>query len=221
MRCCAGSGCRAYERTFDAAYAEDDLRDYRRHGPAATTRALLRAIQDAAPVAGATLLDIGGGVGAAHHELLKAGVRSAVDVDASSAFIARARQEAERLGHADRVTYLHGDFIALADAVPPADIVTLDRVICCYPDMPGLVGAAAARARRVLGLVCPRDAWWTRAGVRLINAFERLRRDALLFHVHRIAEVDAVAARAGLRLRFQQDADWVWHVRVYVRDETP
>lgn len=217
MKCCAGSSCRAFESVFDASYAEDDLEHYRKHGPAWATRLLLQAIQEATPVAGATLLDIGGGVGAAHHELLKAGARSAVDVDGSSAFLAAARREAERLGHADRVTYLHGDFVALAGAVAPADIVTLDRVICCYPDMPQLVGAAAARAQRVLGLVFPRDAWWTRAGVWCINLFERLRRDALLFYVYRLAELDAVVERGGLRLRFHRSAGVLWQVRVYVR----
>ncbi|MFC1465472.1 MAG: class I SAM-dependent methyltransferase [Candidatus Brachytrichaceae bacterium NZ_4S206] len=221
MRCCAGSNCRAFENVFDAAYAEDDLEDYRKHGPARATRVLLQAIQDVMPVAGATLLDIGGGVGAVHHELLKAGARSAVDVDGSSAFLAAARREAERLGHADRVTYLHGDFVALAGEVAPADVVTLDRVICCYPDMPQLVGTAAARAQRILGLVFPRDAWWARAGVWFVNLFERLRRDPLLFYVHRSAEVDAQVERSGLRLQFHRRVGILWQVRVYARGETP
>ncbi|MCS6847042.1 MAG: class I SAM-dependent methyltransferase [Anaerolineae bacterium] len=221
MKCCAGSNCRAFESVFDASYAEDDLEEYRAHGPAKSTRALLQAIQDATPVAGATLLDIGGGVGAVHHELLKAGARSAVDVDGSSAFLAAARREAERLGHADRVSYLHGDFVTLAGEIASADIVTLDRVICCYPDMPQLVGAAAARARRVLGLVFPRDAWWARAGVWAVNLFERLRRDPLLFYVHRVTDVDAVAGRNGLRLHFHRSVGILWQVRVYARDATP
>ncbi|BCX03647.1 MAG: hypothetical protein KatS3mg053_1585 [Candidatus Roseilinea sp.] len=217
MKCCTSSNCRAFESVFDASYAEDDLEDYRKHGPAKATRTLLEAVQKAVPVAGATLLDIGGGVGVVHHELLRAGARSAVDVDGSSAFLAAARREAERQGHADRVTYVHGDFVALADEIAPADIVTLDRVICCYPDMPQLVGAAAMRAQRSLGLVFPCDAGWARAGVWFINLFERLRRDPLLFYIHRTAEVDAVAGRSGLRLQFHRKVGIVWQVRVYVR----
>ncbi|MGZ8690915.1 MAG: class I SAM-dependent methyltransferase, partial [Aeromicrobium sp.] len=45
-----------------------------------------------------TVLDIGGGVGAVHHELLHSGAATAVDVDASRAYIAVAREEAERQG---------------------------------------------------------------------------------------------------------------------------
>ncbi len=221
MKCCTASCCRAFEGVFNASYAEDDLEDYRKNGPAKATRLLLQAIQDATPVAGVTLLDIGGGVGAVHHELLKAGAHSAVDVDGSSAFLDAARREAERQGHADRVSYLHGDFVSLADAIAPADIVTLDRVICCYPDMPRLVSAAAARARRVLGLVFPRDMWWVRAGVWVVNLFERLRRDPLLFYAHRTVAVDAMIERHGLRSQFARNVGLIWQVRVYVRDGAP
>src|SRR6266508_4007771 len=118
MDCCQ---CRGMESQFDRGEAERKLRAYRRGGPVLSTR---------------TLLDIGGGVGAIQHELLKAGAARATDVDASNAYLDAARAEAARQGHADRATFHHGDFVALADAIAPADIVTLDRVICCYHDMP-------------------------------------------------------------------------------------
>lgn len=239
MKCCHSPSCSAFERSFDASYARRDLEHYRRHGPAKATRVLLQAIrallagqdaagQDAAGQDAAgqdatgqdtavSVLDVGGGVGGVHHELRASGARRAVDVDGSSAFLAAAQDEARRLGHADRVTYLHGDFIHLADEVEPADIVALDRVICCYLDMPALVGAAADKARRVLGLVFPRDVWWMRVGAGVINLFERLSRDPLLFYVHAASAVDAVARERGLRLAFSRSAG-VWQVRVYVAE---
>ena len=102
-------------------------------------------------VDGMTVLDIGAGVGAVHHALLVAGARSAVDVDASGPYLDVARGEAERRGLGDRVTYRKGDAVALAPELDDADLVALDRVVCCYGDMPGLVGAAAGRTRRRLG----------------------------------------------------------------------
>ena len=116
----------------------------------AASRALIEALR-AGGIDGQTVLDVGGGVGAVHHALLRSGAASAVDVDASRAYVATARAEAERQGHADRVRYLTGDFVALADDVGPADLVALDRVICCYPDMAALVGRSAALARRRYG----------------------------------------------------------------------
>jgi magnesium-protoporphyrin O-methyltransferase len=162
------------------------------------------------------VLDIGGGAGVVHHELLRAGAARATDVDASSAYLAAARAESERQGHAARVTYLHGDFVALAPTIAPADIVALDRVVCCYPDMPALVGAAADRAQRLLGLVYPRDVWWVRAGVRATNLGLALQRSAFRVFCHPSAAVDAAIRQAGLALRLQQNRG-PWQVVVYAR----
>jgi ubiquinone/menaquinone biosynthesis C-methylase UbiE len=90
------------------------------------------------------LLDIGGGIGAIQHELLDAGVTHATCVDASAPYLDAARQEGGSRGHDGRVTYLHGDFVDLADSIPPADIVTVDRVLNVYPE-----SAWSIRATRV------------------------------------------------------------------------
>ena len=47
-----------------------------------------------------------------------------------------------RLGDGDRdgrVTFLHGDFLTLASTIPAADLVTLDRVLCCYHELDPLL----------------------------------------------------------------------------------
>ncbi len=64
--------CQGIERMFDRRAAERELRQYRAAGPGGTTRLLIDALK-AEGVAGLTLLDIGGGVGAIQHELLRAG----------------------------------------------------------------------------------------------------------------------------------------------------
>jgi Methyltransferase domain len=85
-------------------------------------------------VEGATVIDIGGGIGAVQHELLAAGAAHVTSIAASDAYIRTAREESDRRGLTARVTYHHGDFLELAEAIPPADIVTLDRVINVYPN---------------------------------------------------------------------------------------
>src|SRR6185503_20728089 len=151
-------GCQGVDKVFGDRTAEHDLRRYRKRGPAKSTRILLEQLMEEG-VGGATVLDVGGGVGAVQQELLAAGAERATTVEASPAYVRAARAEAGRRGTLDRVEYVEGDFVAMADGVGPADIVTLDRVVCCYPDMEALVGRSADRARRLYGLVYPRDTW--------------------------------------------------------------
>lgn len=213
MSCC--HHCRDAENLFDRRDAQRRLERYHRHGPEGTTRLLVQALT-AAGVTGASVLDIGGGVGVLHHELLRAGAATAVDIDASSAYLQAARAESERQRHAERVSYLHGDFVALAPSVAPAEIVALDRVVCCYPAMPALVGAAGARATRLLGLVYPRSVWWVRIGIRAVNLGLRLERSAFRVFCHPTEAVNAELGRVGLRQRFHR-VSGPWQVAVYER----
>lgn len=200
---------------FDRPTAEKDRDRYRRNGPDRTTRMLLDLL---APYhsAGATVLDIGGGIGIVDHELLRAGAGHAVLVDASGAYLDVARQEARRLNLLDRMEFVEGDFVGRAAGIDSADIVTLDRVVCCYPDAEGLVGLSAARARTAYGLVLPRDRPLTRIAMRLENLWFRLRRKAYRAYVHPTARVDEIAAANGLHPASERRTA-LWRVVVYDR----
>jgi hypothetical protein len=200
---------------FGERSAEWLVRRYRKSGPDKTTRMLLDAVR-AEGVEGLTLLDIGGGIGVIGLELLKDGVTAATEIEASPAYAAAARSEVRREGAAERVVVREGDFVALAEEVPEAGIVTLDRVICCYPDMPALVGTSAAKAGKLYGAVYPRDTWWMRAGAPVMNLAIALFRNPFRFYTHRTAAVDAVIRDKGLTPRFQRNAGF-WQVVVYAR----
>jgi magnesium-protoporphyrin O-methyltransferase len=191
------------------------LRRFRRRGPIRSTQLLIDGLRGAG-VGGASLIDIGGGVGAIHHTLLDAGAASAAQVDISPEYIKAARDEAARRGHGDRVSFIHGDFVQLAAELPDADIVTLDRVICCYPDMPALVGAAADRARRLIGAVYPPDTWWTRIGVRAVNALMRLRRSEFRVYMHSPSDIDDVLQRRGFDCVTRRRT-MLWQIAIYER----
>lgn len=213
MKCC--NQCAGIERQFGQETASEELDDYHREGLTGTSRTLVEALV-AAGVTGATLLDIGGGVGAVQHALLDSGAASAVHVDASSAYLQAAETEAGHRGLSDRIQFRHGDFVTLAAEVAPVDVVTLDRVICCYPDMPALVQASAARAQHLYGLVYPRDAWWIRAGSRFANFFLWVQRTPFRMFVHPTSAVDAIVRRQGFQLHFHHRT-WLWQVVVYER----
>jgi magnesium-protoporphyrin O-methyltransferase len=212
MSSCSAAGC---ERIFDRKHAARELRKYRANGPIPTTQALIHSLLRAGVNEG-TVLDIGGGVGAIQYDLLKGGARSAVSVDASAAFEQVARSEAERQRLSDRIRYEAGDFVELADRIPPADIVTLDRVVCCYPNMKSLVRLSAQRSRRLYGLVYPRDRRLTRVVIGVQNFFRALFRNPFRSFVHSVDAMDALIRAAGFSLR-QRVRTFVWEVAVYER----
>lgn len=211
-----GQGCAcAVGNEFGERQARRDQKEYRRNGPAKTTAWLIEGLVGGG-VDGLTVLDIGAGVGAVHLALLGAGAASAVDVDGSPAYVAVAREEACRLGRSAAVRHETGDFVELAATLKPVDLVALDRVVCCYPDMDALVRRSVALARRRYGLVYPRDTWWIRAGGGFLNALSRLFRMRIRAWVHPTAEVDAIVRAAGFTPRLERSTIF-WQVVVYER----
>ena len=215
MSCCEAPPP-AWANQFNRRRAVRELRDYRRRGPIPTTKALIGALVRMG-VGQSTLLDIGGGVGAIQIELLAAGARAATSVDAASSYQDIARVEAERRGVTDRITYLLGDFVELASEVSTADIVTLDRVVCCYAHMEPLLRLSAERCRRLYGLVYPRERWLAHAVVGVENAFRRLVRNPFRSFIHSVEAMDELIRSLGFTLRHKLRT-LAWEVVIYERN---
>jgi magnesium-protoporphyrin O-methyltransferase len=199
MSCCGSSLGAATERQFSEKRATKDLAQYRAKGPGATARLLLAGIAKAGQPNG-RLLDIGSGVGAVTFELLERGVTDAVGVDLSSAYVAAASAEAVRRGRTDSVRFVQGDFVGIAGQLFAADIVTLDRVICCYPEYERLLAESVRRASRYFALSYPRDVWYVRTGIRVENLARQLRRNPFRTFAHSAAAMERVIRRAGFEL---------------------
>lgn len=210
MNCCQLA---ATEAQFSERVAQRDLDNYRRHGPGKTTRIMLQALQTVG-VADTTLLDVGGGIGAVHHELLDQGVREATEVEPSAAYLNAAEDEARLRGHEGRVRFLHGQLADARDQLPTFDIVTLDRVICCDPDGVALAAAAAAKSRRVVAVSLPREIWYVRLVFFLENFGRRLVGNEFRTYVHATDRVEAAFGEAGFVRAFYRTTP-VWQVIVY------
>jgi Methyltransferase domain len=215
MNCCASD---ALERQFGPASAAADLRRFRRRGPGVTTRMLLRGIRPNLP-RGATLLDVGGGIGALHHELLDQGVTRAWQVEPSAAYLRASKEEAGRRGHADRIEFVHGELSMASNQVPSTDLVTLDRVVCCDPDYERLLGLALEKARRLFGFSFPRDRWGVRGVLALVNCYRRSRGVAFRGFVHPPERMEALILARGFGRVFS-DRSTAWQVGVYARQTT-
>jgi len=213
MNCCAH--CGAVETVFGPKAAEDDLRRYRRKGPDPSTRLILEELRRMR-LEGASLLDVGGGVGVLGLELVASGARSVVQVDASPAYLAASRRQFADRGWSDRLRAVPGDFATLDEPLDSADFVTLDRVVCCYPAFEQLLGRASSLARDALALSFPRDRWYVRGTIALENLWRRVTRSAFRAFVHSPARIARVLEDAGLQ-RVARRTTPIWVVEVYRR----
>jgi len=213
MTCCC-----TFEESVDDQFtskkARQELEAYRRKGAGPTTRLLIEGLSQAGMVEG-TLLDVGAGVGALTFELLDRGIRRAVIIEASAGYAAAASDEAARRGRTTNVELKRGDFVEIARTLPVASVVTLDRVVCCYPLYEQLLDEAVRLAERGLAFSYPRDRWFIRAGMRLENALRRHRNSFRTF-VHPETRMRELITRAGFDLVSQRQT-FVWSVDVFVR----
>lgn len=208
MPCCPPAGA----EPFTTGMARRDARRYRRRGLDPVSRRLIRL---AAP-AGMRLLEIGAGVGALQVEALRAGAVLATGVELSPAYEAEAAALLAEHRMADRAPRLVADLLADPGAAPAADVVLLNRVVCCTAQPAGLLAVAAARAGSRLAFSFPRDVWWLRAGQRAVNLVARLQGWDWRFRVHRPADLVGAAESAGLRLESTEHGR-IWQVAVLVR----
>jgi magnesium-protoporphyrin O-methyltransferase len=210
-----GANCCGFSAVFDEKCAVRDLDSYRRRGPSASTSQLLAAVRGGGQSLD-TLLDVGGGIGAISHELLDGIVTRATLVEGSPTYLRAARAESERRDTIERLQLKIGDFVEIADDLEPADVVTLDKVVCCYPDMESLLSVSGSRARRLYGIIYPRDVWWVRSAIAVENRIRRLRGNSFRNYIHANSAIDAALSRVGLSLRFQNRGAW-WVVALYER----
>lgn len=207
--------CRGVDELFDDRLVKLERWKHRLLGPPRTTRRLIEAIR-AEGIEGRSLLDVGGGLGAIQGAFAAAGGGRIEGVDAASAYVEAARLRAVARGYIDRATFHAGDFVELADDAQPADVVTLDRVICCYDDVRLLVERSAEKCRRLYGLVYPRDHGVMQLARGAINLGPRIRRSPYRFYVHEESLVRETVRSAGLHPH-RLHRGWLWNVEVYRR----
>ena len=212
MACCA-RGCAAQ---FDAKRAGRDLEKYRRKGADAVTRLMLSELRQR-PMTDSELLDVGAGIGVIACEMAGSGITRATVVEASPAYLSLARQEVSTRYREGSTRFVMGDFAEIVGEVPVADVVTLGRVVCCYPDAETLLRAAGARARRILAFTYPRNRWYVRAGNALENFWRRVRGSTFRTFVHDPAQMEKTVEDAGM-VRVAQKGTAIWMLDVYVRE---
>ena len=213
MNCCAAIN--ADTGRFFSRFAGLHRLRFRLFGFERTQRQLIRGIR-AAGIDGATLLEVGCGPGYLHRALLGLGASQATGVDLSAGMLATALAGAKAEGLADRTVYVQGDFAQIADEIPEADVVVLDKVICCYPDWGSLVDRSLLKTRHLYAFTIPRDRALTRAGLKAMRWGLQGIGCCYQPFIHDVAQIDARILAGGFRRTYQaRTAGWL--TRVYAR----
>jgi 16S rRNA G966 N2-methylase RsmD len=205
--CCNPRGCDGF---FTPRFARRAARRYRRKGLDKTARRMVEFLEQSG-IEGATVLEIGGGVGEIEIELLKRGARRATNLELSPAYAEETQRLLREAGLEERAEWRLHDIAANPQGIEPADIVVLHRVVCCYPDYERLLGAAAQHARRFLVFSYPPRNGITRLFIGAQNLIFRLLRKEFRTFVHPPSAMLGVLGERGFRRTFAHHA-LVWHV---------
>src|SRR5438094_3969899 len=201
--------------TFDDL-AHDRCCKYKSKGLTASTEVLLGLLTEKGLV-GKIVLDIGCGTGFFALETLRQGASSCMGVDLSSAAIHEANEFAKESGLQDRARFEVADAASIQHA---ADIVVMDKVLCCYPDADSLLKTASSSSSDLLGFVVPRDEGLMRPvmriGTGLINLVEMLRRTGFRLYLHPLRSLDKLLVDNGFQ-RSSKAKSRFWLVFLYTR----
>ena len=182
---------------FTARVARNDLKRYRRRGLDGLERRMVESASEGG-LAGARVIEIGGGIGKLQVELLEAGAASGEVAELVDAYGPFAAELARERGLEDRTAFVVADVLERPDDVAAGDVVVLNRVVCCSPDGVALAAAAARLARQTLVLSYPRDVVWIRLGVRTVNLVQRMLGRSFRVFVHSPSALRAAAEAEGL-----------------------
>ncbi len=198
------------QSVFTRRFARRTAKRYRTRGLSPAATRIVEFVADHG-VDGASVLEIGGGVGQIQVELLRRGASHVTNLELSTQYEDEAARLLADTGMDGRVERRFLDIAREPERVEPADVVILHRVVCCYPDYQGLLSAAAQHATRLLVYSHPPSNPATRAVTWSENVARRLRGNAFRGYVHAPAAMIAVAEADGLKATYQQHS-WDWDV---------
>lgn len=210
MSCCPNG----LDDVFTERFSRRDAKRYRKRGLPARARRLLRALESVTSLQDIRTLEIGAGAGAVTVEMLRRGAQHATAVDAVAAQLNSARRLAEEFNVDDRVEFVLGDFIETD--VAAADVVVMDRVVCCYPDWRTLLSLAADHADTAIVLSYPRESIPLRIVHRLMDLWWLIVRSEFRFYVHSIDDMRRLLELKGFRSRVAGHYFW-WEILVAQR----
>ncbi len=212
MSCCQNN---LYNNTFDRKRAQEELSNYRANGPKENSLPLINMLKLLA-LKDVSVLDIGSGVGAVILELFDQGISHAAYNDFSTAYSEAFQEEVRRKAVGEQVAYYIGDFLEEHQKIDQADLVTLDKVICCYENYEGLVSISVQKAGKWYAYSAPRDVWWVRLLYFLKQKIRWVQGNPFRSYVHPTHKIEGIISKNGFK-KIHNHFSWEWQTVIFER----
>lgn len=208
--------CCGADQLFDIKGAKKELKKYKKKGPGKSTRKLMEMMFINQDLNGKSLLDIGGGIGKIQWTFLQNGGSKSVDVDASLGYLQVAEEYATSNNFMGKASFFHGDFVDQSEEIEIADFVTLDKVICCYPDYKSLLKKSLEKCGNTIGVVYPLGGPISKAIIQFNKLYFFIKKNPFRTYIHAPKEIENFILDHGFKTCHKTMA-FPWHVQVYKR----
>ncbi len=214
MNCCQSQLCDGTNRFF-SRWSKRYAKDFRKKGPDKIQKMILKGIGSRGS-SSRHVLDIGCGVGSLHLTLLKQGAKRATGIEVSAGMLEEARKLSAEHDLSEKIEYVEGDFVQVAERIDKSDITVLDKVVCCYDNPDALLRASIEKSSGIYAMSHPREHLLIKLTFKIQIFFHRLFRASFHPYWHDWGALRRKILSSGFVLRYE-DANFVWRVLVFER----
>lgn len=198
---------------FDTKSAKKEMKHYRKKGAIGATKKLINAMSGL-PKENKTLLDIGGGIGAIQWEFLENGGSKTTDIDVSAGYLKVAEEFATEKGWQNKTTFSEGDINDVVNELDKHDFVTLDKVVCCYPDYELILNNTTANCSDYLALSFPMSGFISRAINKIGSIYFWIKKLEFKTYIHSNKLMEQLIESNGFT-PIHKSIKFPWRVQVY------
>lgn len=207
--------CCGADLFFDKKTADKKYNAYLKKGASRVTAKMILQLQKQF-IEGKSLVDIGGGIGTLQWWFLENGGNKTVDIDASSGYLKQAKEHAIKMGWESKSEFMLGDCVDVFPQIDIADFITLDKVVCCYPNYREILETTCDKATKSVSLSYPMDGFISQLVRKTGDIILSFQKNPFRPFVHPVAEIRDVFKQKGFD-RVSHSLVFPWHVETYVK----
>lgn len=205
--------CCGADLFFDQKTADKKYKAYLKKGPSRVTAKMIEQLENQ-EVEDKSMVDIGGGIGALQWWFLGNGGNSTIGIDASSGYLKQAEEHAKTKGFESNVKFILGNCVDIYPHIETVDFITLDKVVCCYPNYKEILEATCDKATTTVSLSYPMDGFISEVVRKIGDFFMSFKDNPFRPFIHSVKEIRRVFKQKGYK-RVAHNLAFPWHVETY------